>query len=205
MEVTPNTVLEKEKEADPHEQKPAGLDFRNITVWKSVKFWAVSLIILGFISLLALGLVSDPKLVPSPLVGKPAPDFTITSLDGKSSLTLSDLKGKPVILNFWASWCVPCRVEAPFLESAWRAYGDRGVVFIGVDIQDSERDALAYIREFDVTYPNGTDTKGRITVSYGVSGIPVTFFVDKKGIVVRRWVGALKHQQLIDWVNELLE
>ena len=108
------------------------------------------------------------------------------------------------MINFWASWCPPCREEAPLLESTWRDYEDEEVFFVGVDIQDREEDARAYIREFGITYPNGPDVDGRITVDYGVIGIPVTFFVDRGGVVVRRWVGAVKGRQLVAWVDELV-
>lgn len=167
----------------------------------------VSLVVAaGFIGVLAWGLATKSPatgLSGETRVQRVAPGFELPLFDG-GEFILSQYKGRPVVVNFWASWCVPCREEAPILEKTWRAYRDRGVAFVGVDIQDSEADARAYLREFGITYPNGPDTKGRITVDYGVSGIPVTFFVDKRGVVARRWVGALREQQLVDWVNELL-
>ncbi|MDO8532370.1 MAG: TlpA disulfide reductase family protein [Dehalococcoidia bacterium] len=137
-------------------------------------------------------------------VGRPAPDFTITTFDG-TRFRLSEQRGKVVVINFWASWCVPCREEAPFLERAWREYKDKGVVFVGVDIQDTESAARAYIKEFDITYPNGPDVSGEITIDYGVSGIPVTFFVDKEGRVAGRWVGAVGARLLAGSINDLLQ
>lgn len=137
-------------------------------------------------------------------VGRPAPDFTITTFDGVR-FRLSEQRGKVVVINFWASWCIPCREEAPFLESAWRQYKDKGVVFVGVDIQDTESAARAYIKEFDITYPNGPDVSGEITIDYGVSGIPVTFFVDKEGRVAGRWVGAVGARLLAGSINDLLQ
>lgn len=136
-------------------------------------------------------------------VGKPALDFTLPLFSG-GEFTLSDYRGQPVVINFWASWCPPCREEAPGLERTWRRYRDQDVMFVGVDIQDAESDARAYIREFDITYPNGPDTSGIITMDYGVVGIPVTYFVDREGVVVRRFVGALPEGQLVAWVEELL-
>ncbi|MBI4337469.1 MAG: TlpA family protein disulfide reductase [Chloroflexi bacterium] len=136
-------------------------------------------------------------------VGKPAPDFALT-LFGGGDFQLAQQRGKPVIINFWASWCVPCREEAPLLERTWRAYRDKGVVFVGVDIQDSESDARAYLREFNNTYPNGPDFSGKVTIDYGVVGIPVTFFVSKDGVIARRFVGAISEGQLTGWIEELL-
>jgi cytochrome c biogenesis protein CcmG/thiol:disulfide interchange protein DsbE len=118
------------------------------------------------------------------MVNRPAPDFTLTTFKG-TTISLEDLRGKPVVINFWASWCPPCRIEAPLIERTWRAYKKRGPIFIGVNIQDRKEDALNYIREFDITYPNGPDPTGEIAIDYGVSGLPVTFFVSSRGEVVR--------------------
>lgn len=137
-------------------------------------------------------------------VDKPAPEFTLDLMDG-GQVTMSQLSGRPVVLNFWASWCAPCRNEAAGLERTWRAYEDRGVVFVGIDIQDSEADARNYLNEFDVTYPNGRDVDGKITVEYGVVGLPVTFFVSKEGLIERRWVGAIPESRLLDWTESLAQ
>ena len=138
--------------------------------------------------------------------GQMATDFTVMTLDG-NGFTLSehlDEDGRPVFLNMWASWCPPCREEAPLLERTWRAFKDRGLVFVGVDIQDKLEDALAYIAEFDITYPNGPDPLGEISIDYGVSGIPVTFFVSTEGVVVRRWVGAIHESVLLSSIQEIM-
>ena len=112
--------------------------------------------------------------------------------------------GAPMLVNFWASWCAPCHDEAALLERAWRTYRDDGVLFVGVGIQDSEAEARSYIRLYDITYPNGLDVSGKITIDYGVIGLPVTFFVDSAGTVQRRWVGAIDAGTLDDWLNELI-
>jgi peroxiredoxin len=106
-------------------------------------------------------------------------------------IRLEDFRGKVVFLNFWASWCVPCRAEAKDLESAWKKYKDRGVVFVGVNIQDKEDDARRFIEEFGITYMNGRDATGRIAIDYGVWGIPETFFIDRHGRITYKHVGAL--------------
>jgi cytochrome c biogenesis protein CcmG/thiol:disulfide interchange protein DsbE len=166
----------------------------------------VTAAITGFLGLMAWGMLNqEPATGRSGItrVNKPAPEFTIPLFDG-GEFVLREYLGQPVIINFWASWCPPCREEAPGLERTWRAYKDRGVMFVGVDIQDPLEDALAYIREFDITYPNGPDAKGKVTIDYGVVGIPVTYFVDREGIIARRFVGALPERQLVAWVEELL-
>jgi len=161
--------------------------------------------ILGLVGLMAWGLSNKTpvtSLSGSTRLMQPAPDFTLPLFDG-GELVLSRFKGTPVVLNFWASWCAPCREEALGLERTWRAYRDQEVLFVGIDIQDSEESARDYLNEFGVTYPGGRDVDGKITVDYGVIGIPVTFFVDREGIIARRWVGALDEALLLDWVEEL--
>ena len=171
----------------------------------------VSLMTLAFMGLMAWGILNnDPVTGRSGFtrVGKPAPDFTL-SLFGGGELTLSQHKGQPVVINFWASSCAPCRQEAPALERSWLAYKDRGVLMVGVNTLappffDNESDSLAFLSEFNITYPNGSDIGGKITVDYGVIGIPVTFFVNDEGVVERRWVGRIDERQLLDWTGELV-
>ena len=165
-----------------------------------------ALLVSGFVALMAWGLLNR-----APVTGlsgvtriqKPAPEFTLPLLGG-GELSLSELRGRPLVINFWASWCLPCREEALVLERTWRAYRDRDAVFIGVDIQDSEVAARAHLREFDVTYPNGLDRDGTITVDYGVIGLPVTFFVNRERTVERRWVGAIDEARLLLWLDGLV-
>ncbi|HWP57757.1 MAG TPA: TlpA disulfide reductase family protein [Candidatus Acidoferrales bacterium] len=141
------------------------------------------------LGLLAYGFYRDPRYIPSPLLGKPAPDFRLVTFDGKE-IRLAELRGQVVFLNFWSSWCPPCRAEAQDLEAAWRALKDDSVVFLGVAIQDRKENALAFLREFDVTYPNGMDT-GDIAISFGVWGIPETFFINRDGVISYKHVGTL--------------
>ncbi len=162
-------------------------------------------VIAAFLALLGVGLANrSPVTGKSGLtrVGKPALGFVLPRVGG-GEIDLADFFGEPMVINFWASWCPPCRQEALVLEDAWRAHAD-DVQFVGVDIQDTDADAEAYLAEFDITYPNGIDRLGRVTVDYGVIGLPVTFFVNKAGVVERRWVGAISRGQLEAWVGELI-
>ena len=147
-------------------------------------------VLLPLIGILAYGFSRDPRYINSPLIGRPAAPFAVTLFDGKK-LSLDDLKGKTVFLNFWASWCPPCRAEARDLEAAWQTFKDGDVLFLGIDIQDTDEDARAYLKEFNVTYPNGRDLSGKVAVDYGVWGIPETFFIDPQGQITYKHVGSL--------------
>lgn len=157
-------------------------------------------VILAFLGLLAWGLNQAQA---GPRDKGVAPDFTITSFDGRQA-TLSDPRGRVVIINFWASWCLPCREEAAYLEQTWRKYKDKGVVFIGVDYVDTEKEALAYIKEFDITYINGPDLGTRISQAYNIKGVPETYYVAKNGELRGVHIGPLKTPELDQKIDELL-
>ena len=127
----------------------------------------------------------------------------MTTFKGET-ITLSDLRGQVVIINFWASWCPPCRDEAPYLEATWRKYKGRGVVFIGLDYVDTEPKALAYIEEFDITYPNGPDIGEKMARAYHIKGVPETFFVDKTGQLRGVHIGPLSPPTLDNKIDQLL-
>jgi cytochrome c biogenesis protein CcmG/thiol:disulfide interchange protein DsbE len=159
------------------------------------RLFLVVLLVLLPVALLAFGLRGNPRVVPSPLVGKPAPDFTLQLFDG-GQIALTELRGQVVVVNFWASWCIPCREEAPALEATWQRQRARGVVFVGVNIQDREPDARAFIREHGKTYPNGPDLRGVISIAYGVYGVPETFILDREGRIQHKHIGAVTAEVL---------
>jgi cytochrome c biogenesis protein CcmG, thiol:disulfide interchange protein DsbE len=114
-----------------------------------------------------------------------APAFTLDRLDAPGAkLALADLKGKPLVVNFWASWCIPCKDEAPALQKSFEKYRSQGLVVLGVDAQDFRGDAKRFARRFGVTYPIVYDGKGSTLGKWGVTGFPETFFVDRSGHLV---------------------
>jgi len=138
-----------------------------------------------------------------PVAVRPAPPFAVQLFEG-GQFDLTSTRGRPVMVNFWASWCIPCEEEAATLERQSRAYRDR-VAFIGVDVQDTEANAREFLRRFGVTYQNGRDPNGAISVDYGMSGVPETYFIDRDGKIVRKWQGPLDDQRLRGFLDELLK
>ena len=148
---------------------------------------AVFVLVIVVIVFFAFGLRVRGESQPS---SGPAPDFVLKTFDGQS-VRLSELKGKVVMVNFWASWCIPCRDEAPFLQKTWEQYKDRGVVFLGVDWVDPEPDARKYIDEFKITYLNGPDLGTAIAPLYRIKGVPETYFVGKDGNLAGNSLGPI--------------
>lgn len=166
---------------------------------------AVIVTVLALLGLLAYGLkVAGPSSGLVSVPKGPARPFSLALFDG-SKVSLSDLKGKIVVMNFWGSWCVPCQAEAPVLERTARTYRDKGVLFIGVDTWDNEPDAKNFLRQYGVTYANGMDDKGQITIDYGVSGVPETYFIDRDGQLVRKYIGPMSDFQLTSYLEEMLK
>lgn len=124
-----------------------------------------------------------------------APEFILPRLDAEGSLDLASLRGRVVVINFWASWCIPCRDEAPVIEATWQRYRDRGVVVLGVDVQDLVPEALRFMKETGTTYPQVRDKDNTIYRAYGLTGVPETFFIDRDGRIVRKFPGAVLRRE----------
>ena len=160
----------------------------------------------GVIALLVLVLLGNALIDrPSepPQVGSPVPDFRLTALDG-SEMNLAAQRGKVVVINVFASWCAPCREEAAALEQTWQDYQDQGVQFFGIAYKDADSKAQAFLDEFGVTYPSALDPSNRTPRAYGVTGVPETFVVDRQGLLVHHFLGAITQDQLSQEIERAL-
>ena len=163
---------------------------------KKYLYWIVFLIALSaLLAIFGFGLffADDPKTIPSNLIQKPAPNFSLTTFSGKK-IKLNELQGKPVILNFFASWCVPCRREFIEQEEAWQNYKNQAH-FLAVAINDSTEAAKKFVLQTAVTFHTAKDDEdGNIALEYGVTGIPETFFIDAEGIIQEKFSGAITRE-----------
>lgn len=201
---TKNVVGEKIEIQQIADKKPRSRKRSIIT------FVIVSLLNVGLLTVLWTQLItprsgqpqadssSTVGFVSSPLLGKSAPDFSLPVLNGNGTkLHLASLKGKVVMVNFWASWCEPCQQEASALQQAWTKWQSKGVVLLGVDGAESESDALNFVHQHGITYQSVRDSiDGGTAISYGATANPETFFVNQNGIVVARWIGPISEQNV---------
>ena len=158
--------------------------------------------------LMTLLLIKPPQ---KSLCDEAAPDFTLTLFDEyrggqpTTTVSLADLRGKGVVLNFWASWCKPCEEEAAALEATWRQYKDKGIVFVGVDYLDQDPAAKRYLQKFNITFANGADLASKISKRYTIRGVPETFFIDPQGKLVGcRKLGPLEDAELKRRITEIM-
>lgn len=158
---------------------PEMIPSRKLKVIRFLAFALVPALFIGFI-----GFTLFQTAPPETLVGQKMPEFSLEKLGTDERLTSADLEGKAVVVNFWASWCVPCVKETPDLQAAFAKYEDQDVVVLGVNVQDSEKDALAFAERFDVTYPIVRDPSLSLYREFGVRGLPETFFINKEGVFV---------------------
>lgn len=178
--------------------------------------WGVWLGALGILGLLGYALVTGAGQPGRPagvvinnqtaslaVLDRPAPDFSLTHFRTGETIRLSDLRGQIVVLNFWASWCPPCRQEAPTFERIWQQYQDRGVVFVGVNIWDTDEDATRFLQEFGITYPNGPDPNGEIAIEYGLTGIPETYFITRDGMIAQKAIGIVPEEMFYNVLETL--
>lgn len=155
----------------------------------------------ALVVVLVLSFRREPTDLRTGTVGKPAAAFTLDQLDGTGPLTLTPTAGKVVVLNFFASWCIPCKQENPALVRAYERYRASDVLFIGILYQDSLESGLRYVRDNGVTWPTVNDDRGRVAFSYGVFGIPETFFIGTDGIIAGRHIGPIDETTLTNAIE----
>ncbi len=173
---------------------------RRRTIW----LWIALALVIALVIVLAFGLRPDTS---TKLQGQRAPDFELTAFNGEfdgQHFSLEELHGQPVVLNFWASWCVECDKEMALLEQAWQDYQDQGVWFIGVDYLDIDSEGLAYLDRFGITYPNAPDIGSRAFEDYRCTGVPETFFIDSDGVIQHVQIGPLTQPRLYALLDQLV-
>lgn len=170
--------------------------------------WLVASLVVAALAfaILALGSIRisvDTSGLTGPQMGRPAPDFRLQDLAGRLT-SLSDFRGRPVVVNFWASWCIPCRDEAPLLADSQARYGAAGLQILGVVFQDDAGSAQAFMERFALRYPGLLDPDGRTAIDYGVRGIPQTFMIDRDGTTRRVILGPLQVDTFRAAIEEIL-
>lgn len=163
-----------------------------------------ALIVIPLVALLAFGFGRDPRALPSMMEGKPAPVFALQTMDGDQEIALADLRGQPVVVNFYASWCVPCAQEHPWLVKASKVYQPRGVTFLGVIYNDEVPKAKGFLRRYGEAYPSLVDPNSRMAIDYGVAGVPETFIIDGQGNIVKKFTGPVSPAEFEATLEALL-
>lgn len=173
--------------------------------------WPLRLALLGAVAVVGIGAVLgarfgfDVGAVDSPLIGQPAPQVQLPALESDDELRFpDDLAGQVAVVNFWASWCVPCRNEHAALVQAAAAYRDEGVTFVGVVFQDREQSAVAFLDELGRGYDHYTDPGSRAALDFGVFGIPETYLIDRDGVVVAKLTGEVDYNLLATTIEDVL-
>lgn len=173
-----------------------------------------TIVVLALGGLFAFGLLrgAPDRDVESAYLGEQAPDFSLPLYeryqpDYGETLEFASLKGTPMVVNFWASWCLPCYQEAPVLQSYWEEYQDSGVLFVGIQSQDRDRrtEGRAFLSQFGLSFPNGIDNDSNIGVDWGLFGVPETFFIDRDGRVVNKHIGPVTPELLDEQLRALLQ
>lgn len=160
-------------------------------------------LVLPLLWILYSGFGKDPHALPDVMTGTPAPAFSLVTLDGEP-VALEGLRGKPVVLNFWATWCAPCAQEHPVLLAGARRYQDKGVVFLGVLYGDTPEKARDFVARKGQAYPTLVDPEGRTAIDFGVAGVPETYFIDTQGNIARKIAGPVSMPVLMETVEGML-
>ncbi len=194
-----------------YSRPPADEEIRNRRLKHSISTGLIVGIVASVILILGVSLTMNPNQSPDALTGKKAAGFKVAWIQGKellasandSFVTLDDFKGRPVVLNFWASWCVSCRQEAHLLEEFWKMNRSNDVVFVGIAIHDTITNASDFARAFGKTYYLGLDEDGKAAIDYGVTGVPETFFIDRQGIIRHKKAGPVDAQTLNTYLAKI--
>jgi cytochrome c biogenesis protein CcmG/thiol:disulfide interchange protein DsbE len=194
--VTTNSTTQPTQPTQPTSRKP-------------LLIAGVAALIIGLVALGVVAMRLAGQQGARPTVGSPAPNFTLTAFPGYDGglgekITLADLKGKVVVVNFWGSWCIECHKEAADLEATYLKYKSQDVVFIGIDWLDTERPALDYLAQYNITYANGFDTQSTIAKQYRITGAPETFIIDKQGIVRETIIQPISAARLGAMIDKVL-
>jgi cytochrome c biogenesis protein CcmG/thiol:disulfide interchange protein DsbE len=173
-----------------------------------MKKWLIvggmALVCAAFLSVLWGGFGRNPHEVPFMLLDKPAPDFTLPEVMGGPDVQLASLKGRPVVINFWASWCGPCKMEHPVLEWGAKQFGQQAQ-FLGVVFEDTQENAEGYLKRNGAAYPQLLDPRGATAVDYGAAGVPETYFIDAAGVIRHKHIGPISPPQLREQITRLVQ
>lgn len=148
------------------------------------------IIIAAIVAVLFVGLGKDPSKIESPLIGKAAPEFALREVGTQNTVDLSHFRGKPLVVNFWATWCGPCWEEHPVLVANARML-QPNVQFLGVVFQDKEETILNFLQQRGSSYPTLVDDRGKTAIAYGVGGVPESYFIDANGVIKAKYVGPM--------------
>lgn len=179
--------------SEPLPETPIGEERSTIPQSRAVRLWQALFVVvpLFFVALLAVRLYQTNT--SEQRAAGIAPEFAFTTFEGET-IQLADLRGQGIVLNFWASWCDPCREEAVLLEESWQREKENGIVFLGLDYLDQEPAAKAYLDEFRISYANGPDLQSKAARDYGIKGVPETFFIDGEGKIAFMVIGPIVNQ-----------